>query len=253
MAILQVGAAPAAPPAISLRNSSDILPSARAARSTSTVLIGGGARPASALSPAAAGPIDIVVPPGTIASAMPPAGAIMISWEVTTALLNAMLRELGGVHEGVEGLFRDARHDGAQHVAAIDGDLGKDSVLQQDVQQPREILTFHQEIVILLVELAEILIGHQIEQCPGRIGDAGIGHRLHDRVHRCLVALGGDGVAGRRRSHAALHSAMGVRRCGGLRRGYCGLFGLRGTGRSQGAGGEDEADAFHDGSLGSRR
>ena len=44
---------------------------------------------------------------------------------------------------------------------------------------------------------------------------------------------------------------MGVRRCGGLRRGYGGLFGLRGTGRSQGAGGEDEADAFHDGSLGS--
>jgi N-methylhydantoinase B len=42
-------------------------------------------------------PIDIVVPPGTIASAMPPAGAIMIYWEVTTALLNAMLRELGGV------------------------------------------------------------------------------------------------------------------------------------------------------------
>ena len=39
----------------------------------------------------------------------------------------------------------------------------------------------------------------------------------------------------------------------GLRRGYGGLFGLRGTGRSHGAGGEDEADAFHDGSLGSRR
>lgn len=42
-------------------------------------------------------PIDIVVPPGTIAYALPPAGAIMIYWEVTTALLNAMLRELGEV------------------------------------------------------------------------------------------------------------------------------------------------------------
>jgi N-methylhydantoinase B len=42
-------------------------------------------------------PIDIVVPPGTVASALPPAGAIMIYWEITTALLNAMLRELGAV------------------------------------------------------------------------------------------------------------------------------------------------------------
>ncbi len=42
-------------------------------------------------------PIDIVVPPGTVMSALPPSGAIMIYWEVTTALLNAMLRELGEV------------------------------------------------------------------------------------------------------------------------------------------------------------
>ncbi len=42
-------------------------------------------------------PIDIVVPPGTVMSALPPSGAIMIYWEVTTALLNAMLRELGAV------------------------------------------------------------------------------------------------------------------------------------------------------------
>lgn len=39
--------------------------------------------------------IDVVVPPGTVLSAMPPDGAIMLYWEVTQALLGAMLRELG--------------------------------------------------------------------------------------------------------------------------------------------------------------
>ncbi len=39
--------------------------------------------------------IDIVVPPGTILSAMPPDGAIMLYWEATQTLLSAMLRELG--------------------------------------------------------------------------------------------------------------------------------------------------------------
>ena len=39
--------------------------------------------------------IDVVVPPGTVLSAMPPDGAIMLYWEVTQALLTAMLRELG--------------------------------------------------------------------------------------------------------------------------------------------------------------
>ncbi len=42
-------------------------------------------------------PIDIVVPPGTVLSAMPPDGAIMLYWEVTQALLAGMLRELGKV------------------------------------------------------------------------------------------------------------------------------------------------------------
>ena len=40
-------------------------------------------------------PIDIVVPPGTVMSALPPSGAIMLYWEVSQALLNGMLRELG--------------------------------------------------------------------------------------------------------------------------------------------------------------
>ncbi len=39
--------------------------------------------------------IDIVVPPGTVLSAMPPDGAIMLYWEVTQTLLTAILRELG--------------------------------------------------------------------------------------------------------------------------------------------------------------
>jgi N-methylhydantoinase B len=39
--------------------------------------------------------IDVVVPPGTVLSAMPPDGAIMLYWEVTQTLLCAMLRELG--------------------------------------------------------------------------------------------------------------------------------------------------------------
>lgn len=40
-------------------------------------------------------PIDIAVPPGTIISAMPPAGAVMLYWEVSTCLLAAILRVLG--------------------------------------------------------------------------------------------------------------------------------------------------------------
>ena len=40
-------------------------------------------------------PIDIVVPPGTVMSAMPPSGAIMLYWEVSQALLTALLREIG--------------------------------------------------------------------------------------------------------------------------------------------------------------
>ncbi len=39
--------------------------------------------------------IDVVVPPGTVLSAMPPDGAIMLYWEVTQTLLCAILRELG--------------------------------------------------------------------------------------------------------------------------------------------------------------
>lgn len=42
-------------------------------------------------------PIDIVVPPGTVMSALPPHGAIMLYWEVSQALLTAILRELGKV------------------------------------------------------------------------------------------------------------------------------------------------------------
>lgn len=42
-------------------------------------------------------PIDIVVPPGTVMSAMPPDGAIMLYWEVSAVLLNAIVRELGKV------------------------------------------------------------------------------------------------------------------------------------------------------------
>ena len=42
-------------------------------------------------------PIDIVVPPGTIMSALPPAGAVMLYWEISSALLSAILRELGAV------------------------------------------------------------------------------------------------------------------------------------------------------------
>ena len=39
--------------------------------------------------------VDVVVPPGTVLSAMPPDGAIMLYWEVTQALLCGILRELG--------------------------------------------------------------------------------------------------------------------------------------------------------------
>ena len=42
-------------------------------------------------------PIDIVVPPGTVMSAMPPDGAIMLYWEVSQVLLTAILREIGEV------------------------------------------------------------------------------------------------------------------------------------------------------------
>jgi N-methylhydantoinase B len=39
--------------------------------------------------------IDIVLPPGTVLSAMPPDGAIMLYWEPTGALLTAVMRALG--------------------------------------------------------------------------------------------------------------------------------------------------------------
>ena len=42
-------------------------------------------------------PIDIVVPPGTLTTALPPAGAVMLYWEISSALLSAILRELGAV------------------------------------------------------------------------------------------------------------------------------------------------------------
>ncbi len=39
--------------------------------------------------------VDVVVPPGTILSAMPPDGAIMLYWEVTQTLLSAIVEALG--------------------------------------------------------------------------------------------------------------------------------------------------------------
>lgn len=39
--------------------------------------------------------IDIVLPPGTIVSAMPPSGAIMLYWEVTMPLMMALFRAIG--------------------------------------------------------------------------------------------------------------------------------------------------------------
>jgi len=42
-------------------------------------------------------PIDVVVPPGTVLSALPPDGAIMLYWEVTQALLTGIVREIGRV------------------------------------------------------------------------------------------------------------------------------------------------------------
>ncbi|MBL6612700.1 MAG: hydantoinase B/oxoprolinase family protein, partial [Reyranella sp.] len=42
-------------------------------------------------------PIDIVVPPGTLVSAMPPDGAIMLYWEVSQALVTAIAREIGEI------------------------------------------------------------------------------------------------------------------------------------------------------------
>ncbi|MGR8947969.1 MAG: hydantoinase B/oxoprolinase family protein [Gammaproteobacteria bacterium] len=42
-------------------------------------------------------PIDIVVPPGTVLSALPPDGAIMLYWELSQALVTAIAREIGNV------------------------------------------------------------------------------------------------------------------------------------------------------------
>ena len=42
-------------------------------------------------------PFDIVVPPGTILSALPPDGAIMAYWEISAVLLNGIIRQVGGV------------------------------------------------------------------------------------------------------------------------------------------------------------
>jgi len=42
-------------------------------------------------------PIDIVVPPGTVMSALPPDGAIMLYWELSQALVTGIARELSTV------------------------------------------------------------------------------------------------------------------------------------------------------------
>lgn len=42
-------------------------------------------------------PIDIVVPPGTVLSALPPDGAIMLYWELSQALVTGIAREVGKV------------------------------------------------------------------------------------------------------------------------------------------------------------
>lgn len=46
-------------------------------------------------------PIDIVVPPGTVLSALPPDGAIMLYWELSQALVTAIAREVGNVLDDI--------------------------------------------------------------------------------------------------------------------------------------------------------
>jgi N-methylhydantoinase B len=56
--------------------------------------------------------IDIVIPPGTMASALPPDGAIMLYWEVASVIMSALLQALAGA------LGEDA----------VGGDYGSNSV-----------------------------------------------------------------------------------------------------------------------------
>lgn len=81
-------------------------------------------------------PIDIVIPPGTVMSAMPPDGAIMLYWELSQALLTAIARELsdalgndafGGDYGSVavhnaHGVYPDGRP--WQNIAIVGGEHG---------------------------------------------------------------------------------------------------------------------------------
>ncbi|MBI5617043.1 MAG: hydantoinase B/oxoprolinase family protein [Gammaproteobacteria bacterium] len=81
-------------------------------------------------------PIDIVVPPGTVLSALPPDGAIMFYWEVTQTLLSGIMREVGkaigaeavggdmactGIHNA-HGLYPDGRP--WQNIGIVGGEHG---------------------------------------------------------------------------------------------------------------------------------
>ena len=81
-------------------------------------------------------PIDIVVPPGTILSALPPDGAIMLYWEISQALLTGIVREIGKVIEqtsfggdygsvavhNAHGLYADGRP--WQNIGLVGGEHG---------------------------------------------------------------------------------------------------------------------------------
>jgi hypothetical protein len=79
------------------------------------------------------------------------------------------------VHESEERVLVDARHRRLEGAAADDLDLGEDMVAQDVVEQLAVAVAFDAQIARHAVELADLLLRHQVEQQPGRIHDGELG------------------------------------------------------------------------------
>jgi hypothetical protein len=88
---------------------------------------------------------------------------------------------VGGVHEGVEGLLVDARHQSLHRLAPRDVDLGKDVVAQKMVEQLGMGVALDPQIVRDVVEETLLLLPDQVEQFPRRVDDGDARVFLHPR------------------------------------------------------------------------
>ena len=105
----------------------------------------------------------------------------------------ALAQIVGGVHEGIEGVFIDARHQALQRVAAGDVHLGEDVVAQDVAEQLALLAALDAQVVRHGVELAQFLLRHQVEQQPRRERDDDRRVGLH-AGYGCLDLLAEDAI-----------------------------------------------------------